>query len=260
MIKVVRTETGFVEHLVFYSAEKNRTYMRELGMWLQVDDKVLQVNYWPSEYQQLDGSIEDFHKFERQEFDAKHRRIRENNYRRMEGFPLGFPDNDDLTIFTFEEEPGPEWANLISVLAAMITLAPEFVVLQTYTKFHNDCGPYIQTLREDEGALTIEASSNAFVDPPIGADAINTLLSMGWELPDAEDGLPNFTIFLEADEVEPGKVARFLVETLRRVFLVNVDDEFEFAPQNVFLDLVNGKYGDMPGIDIFLKPPGEGSN
>jgi len=44
-------------------------------------------------------------------------------------------------------ELGPDWEPLVQVLAAMITLSPEFVVLQAYTPHDHDSGPYVQTLR-----------------------------------------------------------------------------------------------------------------
>lgn len=255
LLSITDLESGKVEHLVFYSAEKDQMYARELGGWHSFDPEVFFKNIRPPRFAQRDVPLQALYAFERQEYMDRYNRIRENNYRNLEAFPLVDRTGDHLTTFPFDHEPEPEWAKLTSLLAAMITLAPEFVVLQTYTEFDGDCGPYVQTLQEDEGALTIEASSDAFLDPPIGSDAINTLLSMGWELPEREEGLPNFFICLEPDEVHPGKIAQFLVETLQRAFLVKVDDTFEFAPQDIFLDLVNGKYGEFPGIDVRLGPP-----
>jgi hypothetical protein len=50
---------------------------------------------------------------------------------------------------------GVEWTSLVQIFAAMITLAPEQVVLQVHTQFDGDCGPYVQTLQEEDGALHI---------------------------------------------------------------------------------------------------------
>jgi hypothetical protein len=137
----------------------------------------------------------------------------------------------------------PEWNALVEAFAAMITLSSEYVVLQVYTRHDNQCGPYVQTLQEEDGALHLEAASNQFLDPPIGPDAVNSLRAMGWIDPDPEDGIPNHHIFLEPDDVSPGTVARFLVRTLRDCFLVTPRDSFEFAPPELFLQIVTGEFG-----------------
>jgi hypothetical protein len=137
----------------------------------------------------------------------------------------------------------PEWNPLVEALAAMITLSSEYVVLQVYTPHDEQCGPYVQTLQEEEGALHLEAAGNQFLNPPIGPDAITSLRAMGWIDPDLEDGIPNHHIFLEPDEVSPGTIARFLVKTLRDCYLVTPRDSFEFAPPELFLQVVAGEFG-----------------
>lgn len=144
---------------------------------------------------------------------------------------------------------GEDWVPLVQVLAAMITLAAEHVTLQVYTAFDGDCGPYVQTLHEDDGALHIEAVSNEYLDPEIGPDAINSLLEMGWNPPD-EDGLPNFHRFIPSDDVRPGEVAEFLVRTLRDVYLVSPQDRFECAPEALCREVVRGDFGFRPNVGI----------
>lgn len=146
---------------------------------------------------------------------------------------------------------GVEWTSLVQILAAMITLAPEQVVLQAHTQFDGDCGPYLQTLQEEDGALHIEAVSNEFLDPEIGPDAINTLLEMGWE-PPREEGLPNFFRFIHSEDVRPGEVADFLVRTFRDVYLVSPHDRFEFMPDELCRAVVRGDYGFTPRLDIHI--------
>lgn len=140
------------------------------------------------------------------------------------------------------------WEPLVQVLAAMIVLSSEFVVLQVYTPDRGDCGPYVQTLQEDEGALTLEAASNEFLNPQIGPDATNTLAELGWSSPDPEDGLPNFTMLVEAEDVDPGRVATFLVKTLRDAYLVSPKDKFQFAPGKLFQEIMRGEFGSSPDL------------
>jgi hypothetical protein len=66
---------------------------------------------------------------------------------------------------------------------------------------------------------------------------------MGWDDPEGEDGIPNFKIFLRPDETSPGEVARFLVATLRDAYLVTPEDSFEFAPPELFVQIVAGEFG-----------------
>jgi len=141
------------------------------------------------------------------------------------------------------DELEPTWTPLVEALAAMITLSSEYVVLQVYTQHDDDCGPYIQTLQEEDGALHLEAASNQFLSPKIGPDAINSLRELGWDDPDDGDGIPNFKIFLRPEEASPGVVARFLVATLRDAYLVTPNDSFEFAPPELFVEIVAGEFG-----------------
>ena len=141
------------------------------------------------------------------------------------------------------------WSPLVKVLSAMITLAPSHVVLQVYTAYDGDCGPYVQTLQEEDGALHVEAVSNAYVDPPIGPDATNTLLEMGWNPPD-DDGLPNFHRLFASGDVRPGEVADFLLRTLRDVYLVTPNDEFECSPHELCEAIVQGECGSAPILGV----------
>ena len=143
------------------------------------------------------------------------------------------------------------WGSLVRTIAAMITLAPEYVVVQVHTDDGPDGGPYVQTLVEDAGAITIEASSNTFLDTPIDDLAIEVLHSLGWNDPDPEFQLPNFHQFLQGEDVKPGLIAELLVLTLRDGYGVNQKASFEMAPLQLFTEVINGEYGDKPGMIFF---------
>ena len=142
------------------------------------------------------------------------------------------------------------WTPLLKVLSAMITLAPIHVTLQAYTDFDGACGPYVQTLQEDEGDLYMEAVSNAYLDPEIGPDSVNTLLELGWNLPD--DDFPNFFRFIPSSDVRPGDVADFLLRTLRDAYLVKPTDTFEFSPDDLSEAILRGDYGSVAIADLRL--------
>ena len=145
----------------------------------------------------------------------------------------------------------PAWGSLVRTIAAMITLAPEYVVVQVHTDDGPDGGPYVQTLVEEDGAMTIEASSNTFLDTPIDDLAIEVLHSLGWNDPDPEFQLPNFHQFLQGEDVKPGLIAELLVLTLRDGYGVNQKASFEMAPLQLFTEVINGEYGDKPGMIFF---------
>ena len=141
----------------------------------------------------------------------------------------------------------PEWAALVETIAAMITLAPEYVVIQTYSATGEEDGPYIQTLQESDGALTLEAVSDSFIPGIVVPDALNTLHELGWSDPE-EYGLPNYSIFLESEDVHPGDVAAFLVLTLRDAYSITTSHRFECAPMELFVQVVHGEFGQAPGL------------
>ena len=143
------------------------------------------------------------------------------------------------------------WGSLVRTIAAMITLASEYVVVQVHTDDGPDGGPYVQTLVEEDGAMTIEASSNTFLDTPIDDRAIEVLHSLGWNDPDPEFQLPNFHQFLQAEDVKPGLIAELLVRTLRDGYAVSQKASFEMAPLQLFTEVINGEYGDKPGMIFF---------
>ena len=145
----------------------------------------------------------------------------------------------------------PAWGSLVRTIAAMITLAPEYVVVQVHTDDGPDGGPYVQTLVEEDGAMTIEASSNTFLDTLIDDRAIEVLHSLGWNDPDPEFQLPNFHQFLQGEDVKPGLIAELLVRTLRDGYGVNQKASFEMAPLQLFTEVINGEYGDKPGMIFF---------
>ena len=142
------------------------------------------------------------------------------------------------------------WAPLVTVLAAMITLSPVHVTLQVFTDYDGECGPYVQTLHEEDGDLYMEAVSNTYIDPEIGPDATNTLLEMGWNPPD--DDFPNFYRFIPSSEARPGEVADLLLRTLRDVYLVKPTDTFECSPDDLCAAILRGDYGPVSTAGIHL--------
>ncbi len=149
-----------------------------------------------------------------------------------------------------EPQLEPVWGSLVRTIAAMVTLAPEHVVVQVHGADGPNGGPYVQTLREDDGYMTLEAASNTFLDVPMTAEAIDTLLAMGWNEPQPEEGFPNYICTVGPDSA-PGDIAEFLVLTLRNAYKVPTNAVFELAPLQLFMDVIHGEYGPATGMALF---------
>ena len=69
-----------------------------------------------------------------------------------------------------------------------------------------------------------------------------------------EAQMPNYSVWLSSEEAAPGRVAGFLVETLRRVYAVRPTDIFNFAPFHLFHGLLRGEYGPEFALNPGLTP------
>jgi len=70
---------------------------------------------------------------------------------------------------------------------------------------------------------------------------------MGWSTPEPDSGMPNFFCSVGPDSTTR-EIAEFLVRTLRDVYAVSVEAEFELAPLDLFIELVNGEFGPASGM------------
>lgn len=153
--------------------------------------------------------------------------------------PITDRDLADLAAESPEATAG--WEQLHRFLSALITLTGDVVVVSVRTE-HFDGDVYVQLCREDEGALTLEAVSDAYLEPPLSPDAITTLHELGWEDPPG-DGLPNYVRFLEREHTAPGEVAAFLIQTLQRVYGTKPSDLHRFEPNALVRSMLRGDYG-----------------
>jgi hypothetical protein len=143
----------------------------------------------------------------------------------------------------------PIWDSLVRTIAAMITLAPEYVVVQVHGDDGPDGGPYVQTLREEDGCMTLEAASNQFLDNPLDEGAIANLLSSGWNEPELDNGMPNYHR-LVGPELAPVDIAKLLTHTLIDVYKITSSAAFEMAPLQLFVELLNGEFGEPTGMNF----------
>jgi len=72
---------------------------------------------------------------------------------------------------------------------------------------------YFQGYAEPDGAWTIEAAADLSVRPHLTEDQKVKMSMIGWERP--SEGLPNFIMFLEADESDNDDIAEIFTKSLR---------------------------------------------
>jgi len=72
---------------------------------------------------------------------------------------------------------------------------------------------YFQGYSEPDGAWTIEAAADLAVRPNLSEDQKVKMSMIGWDRP--SEGLPNFIMFLEADESEHEDLAEIFTKSLR---------------------------------------------
>ena len=92
-----------------------------------------------------------------------------------------------------------EWLETTNLFAAAIAHADDLLVIQIESERYGRCQPYLQICYEDDRAMTIEAVSNRFLQPPLSVDA------------------KNFK-FLNKEDAEPSVVAQIFTKTLRDVY------------------------------------------
>lgn len=151
------------------------------------------------------------------------------------------PSIEWVDLLEDDEETKEGWRRLTSFVAALIALTDDAVVISVRTEQFDD-DVYVQLCREDDGALHLEAVSDAYLEPPLSPDAVDEMHALGWMDPPG-DGLENYVVFLEAEQTAPGEVAAFLVETLRRVYSTKPSDLHRFEPNAQVRSLLRGDFG-----------------
>lgn len=123
------------------------------------------------------------------------------------------------------------WLEITDTFVAAIAHADDLLVIQINSDRYGGCQPYLQICYEDDRAMTIEAVSNRFLQPPLSLDAQNTMIELGWELSD-EKGLPNYFKFLNKESAQPQVIAQLFTKTLRDVYGISHSDTIEIMERD----------------------------
>jgi len=119
------------------------------------------------------------------------------------------------------------WDGVIERLIGAINGHDDLFVLQTYHDKYLH-GPYVQGIREYGNMLSIEATSNRFLEPPIGEHGREVMLFLGWSPPNDSDS-PNYSQLLSRTEWTSFEVAALLAQSLHFAYGLDEDTHFELA-------------------------------
>jgi hypothetical protein len=120
------------------------------------------------------------------------------------------------------------WLEITVMFEKAIAAADDLLIIDTETDHYEDCQPYIQICFEDDGAMTIEAVSNEFLQPGLSPDAQHTMAELGWQLSD-DDRSPNYFQFLHKEDAAPRVIAELFAKTFRIVYGITPADTIEVS-------------------------------
>ena len=114
----------------------------------------------------------------------------------------------------------PTWEKLHALVKEVLEFESldQFIIEFSKT---NISGIYFQGFREDDGAITIEASANLSVRPEISPEQNSRLIAAGWEPPAGSN--PNYAQFLSIGESSIESVAQLIITTLRDGYGASLD-------------------------------------
>ena len=116
-------------------------------------------------------------------------------------------------------------------------------------------GPiYVQGVQEDDGCIHIELVHESVAARPLGNQEREFLEQAGWQPPDHD--IPNYWMFLEADEWTPSTTAPFLAESIDRVYHAFDPRVTDGTVSVMPMDLASEVMGDDEPI-VAIRMPGD---
>ena len=132
------------------------------------------------------------------------------------------------------------WKLLTSDFSRYIRYGHVYVTLVAQSKADDLLQPFVQVAWIDDMRMQLEGVGGVFAIFDFSDQQVMKLKKLGFEPPNhfGED-FPNWTQFREGEGTEPNSVARLLVQTLREVYVDEIENfEFEF----LFSDNVIGMF------------------
>ena len=129
------------------------------------------------------------------------------------------------------------WESLTSQFAKLLKAGHRYVVLIANPLDGQGISPFTQVSWRDDCRMQLEAVSDTFLDHELDAGQCTMLRQLGFATPHSlGDDYLNWVQFRNGEGAEPLLVARFLVECLRDVYRVRIDDvDFEWiASEEMF--------------------------
>ncbi len=129
------------------------------------------------------------------------------------------------------------WELLTTQFAQLLKARHRYVVLIANPLQGHEVAPFTQVSWRDDCRMQLEAVSDTFLDRELDARQCKMLHRLGFATPASlGDDFLNWVQFRDGEGTEPISVARFLVECLRDVYRIRIDDvDFEWiASEEMF--------------------------
>lgn len=122
------------------------------------------------------------------------------------------------------------WESLTTQFAQLLKAGHLYVVLIANPRDGHGVSPFTQVSWRDDCRMQLEAVSDVFLDRELDTDQCKMLRQLGFATPHSfGDDFLNWVQFRDGEGTESVLVARFLVDCLRDVYRVRIDDvDFEW--------------------------------
>lgn len=133
------------------------------------------------------------------------------------------------------------WESLTSQFNQFLRTGHRYVVLIASPKNGKQVAPFTQVYWRDDCRMQLEAVSQTFLDRELDDHQCSMLKHLGFAIPHSlGDDFLNWVQFRDGEGTEFFSVAKFLVECLRDVYRIRIDDVvFEWIASEEMFDLHN---------------------
>ena len=132
--------------------------------------------------------------------------------------------------------------HLVATVAGALVRMTDWFRIEAHTSRYPE-GAYVQVRLDDpelgpDSDLRFEATGPIYLG--LSAEQQARMRELGWDGPTDPEWMPsvNYERFVEADAVEPGPLAEFVMTTLREVYGATDDDEYTLSPAALGAEVV----------------------
>ena len=149
---------------------------------------------------------------------------------------------------------------LVETVAGALVRMTEWFRIEVHTPVYPE-GAYVQVRYDDpdrvwDSRLLLEATGAMYLDPPLSPAQQARMRELGWDGPEDPVWMPsvNFERIVEADDIQPGPLARLIMTTLREVYWATDAYEYTLSPAPLGAEVVP----DPENLELFAVVDGDG--